>query len=206
MPGLLPVPAGERKPQSPTATQRNNIPMVRLADQLGRTFTEVNEGQQIIPSGGVPVECLPAPNDTAQTTACLLMNHVFSRFGLPLRVNSDRGTHFMAEIMQESVNRPSGFVDTAREGPLKPKSEPLSHGDPLKRAEKSHDRTTFFRGQKVKKGSACPPNLYANKWEAGRPPVQRQKVAGPRNSAYAAVTGPLFGPLSLRALAASFAF
>ncbi|KAL1248878.1 hypothetical protein QQF64_022196 [Cirrhinus molitorella] len=48
------------------------------------------------------VECLPAPNDTAQTTACLLMNHVFSKFGLPLRVNSDRGTHFTAEIMQET--------------------------------------------------------------------------------------------------------
>ncbi len=46
-------------------------------------------------------ECLPAPNDTAETTACLLMNHIFSRFGLPLRVNSDRGTHFTAEIMQE---------------------------------------------------------------------------------------------------------
>ncbi len=29
------------------------------------------------------------------------MNHIFSRFGLPLRVNSDRGTHFIAEIMQE---------------------------------------------------------------------------------------------------------
>ncbi|XDV14345.1 hypothetical protein PO909_014616 [Leuciscus waleckii] len=47
------------------------------------------------------VECLPAPNDTAQTTAYLLMNHIFSRFGLPLRVNSDRGTHFTAEIMQK---------------------------------------------------------------------------------------------------------
>ncbi len=35
------------------------------------------------------IECLPAPNDTAETTACLLMNHIFSRFGLPLRVNSD---------------------------------------------------------------------------------------------------------------------
>ncbi len=46
------------------------------------------------------IECLPAPNDTAETTACLLMNHIFSRFGLPLRVNSDRGTHFTAEIMQ----------------------------------------------------------------------------------------------------------
>ncbi len=32
---------------------------------------------------------------------CLLMNHIFSRFGLPLRVDSDRGTHFTAEVMQE---------------------------------------------------------------------------------------------------------
>ncbi len=29
------------------------------------------------------------------------MNHIFSRFGLPLRVNSDHGTHFTADIMQE---------------------------------------------------------------------------------------------------------
>ncbi len=47
------------------------------------------------------IECHPTPNDTAETTACLLMNHIFSRFGLPLRVNPDRGTHFTAEIMQE---------------------------------------------------------------------------------------------------------
>ncbi len=47
------------------------------------------------------IECLPAPNDTAETTACLLMNHIFLRFGLPLRVNSDRRTHFTAEIIQE---------------------------------------------------------------------------------------------------------
>lgn len=47
------------------------------------------------------IECLPAANDTAQTTAYLLMNHVFSRFGLPSRVNSDRGTHFTSEVMQQ---------------------------------------------------------------------------------------------------------
>lgn len=33
------------------------------------------------------VECLPAPNNTAQTTAYLLMNHIFSGFGLPSRVD-----------------------------------------------------------------------------------------------------------------------
>ena len=47
------------------------------------------------------VEGLPAPDNSAQTTACLLVNHVISRFGLPMRVNSDQGTHFTAEIMTE---------------------------------------------------------------------------------------------------------
>ncbi len=46
----------------------------------------------------------------------------------------------------------------------------MSRGDPLGRAEKSGDRTTLFRGQKVKKGSARPPNRYTLKWEAGCPP------------------------------------
>ncbi len=45
------------------------------------------------------VECLPAPNDTAVTTATLLLNHVFSRWGLPLSVDSDRGTHFTSSVM-----------------------------------------------------------------------------------------------------------
>lgn len=47
------------------------------------------------------VECLPARNDTAETTAVLLINHVFSRWGLPLSVDSDRGTHFTATVMAE---------------------------------------------------------------------------------------------------------
>ena len=45
------------------------------------------------------IECLPAPNDTAETTAVLLMNHVFSRWGLPLSIDSDKGTHFTAGVM-----------------------------------------------------------------------------------------------------------
>ncbi|MBN3305975.1 NYNRI protein, partial [Amia calva] len=47
------------------------------------------------------VECLPATNDTAETTAVLLVNHVFSRWGLPMTVDSDRGTHFTAAVMTE---------------------------------------------------------------------------------------------------------
>ena len=48
------------------------------------------------------IECLPAPNDTAETTALLLLNHTFSRFGLPSRlIDHDRGTHFTADVMKE---------------------------------------------------------------------------------------------------------
>ncbi len=47
------------------------------------------------------LECLPAPNDTAQTTAYLLMNHIFSWFGLPSHVNTDWETHFTAKVIQQ---------------------------------------------------------------------------------------------------------
>ena len=35
------------------------------------------------------VECLPAPNDAAETTAILLVSYIFSRWGLPLSIDSD---------------------------------------------------------------------------------------------------------------------
>ena len=50
------------------------------------------------------VECLPASNDTAVTTAVLLLNHVFSRWGLPLSIDSDRGTHFTSHVMTSLCN------------------------------------------------------------------------------------------------------
>ncbi|KAJ8342571.1 hypothetical protein SKAU_G00324990 [Synaphobranchus kaupii] len=47
------------------------------------------------------VECLPAPRDTAESTTVLLMNHVFTRWGLPQSVNLDRGTHFTSTIVEQ---------------------------------------------------------------------------------------------------------
>ncbi len=34
-------------------------------------------------------------------TTVLLLNHVFSRWGLPLSVDSDRGTHFTSSVMYD---------------------------------------------------------------------------------------------------------
>lgn len=45
------------------------------------------------------IVCLPAPNDTVETTALLLMNHLFSCWGLPQSTDSDKGTHFTAGVM-----------------------------------------------------------------------------------------------------------
>ncbi len=50
--------------------------------------------------------------------------------------------------------RPSGFVDAARKGPIEPNSKSLSQGDPLDRAEKSGDPTTFFRVKRSEKWRA----------------------------------------------------
>uniref|UniRef100_H3B6Z0 Gypsy retrotransposon integrase-like protein 1 n=1 Tax=Latimeria chalumnae TaxID=7897 RepID=H3B6Z0_LATCH len=50
------------------------------------------------------IECLPAPNDTAETTAMLLINHVFSCWGLPMRTESDRGSHFTRKVIENVWN------------------------------------------------------------------------------------------------------
>ena len=47
------------------------------------------------------VEALPSRNMEAETVARLLVYHVFSRWGLPLKLKSDRGTHFTAGIIKE---------------------------------------------------------------------------------------------------------
>ena len=46
-------------------------------------------------------EAIPLRNHTAPTVAKALMTHVFSRFGMPLQLLSDRGPEFESELFQE---------------------------------------------------------------------------------------------------------
>ncbi|XP_065254526.1 protein NYNRIN-like [Emys orbicularis] len=46
------------------------------------------------------VEAYPTKNCTAKTTAKVLLEETFSRFGLPLEMDSDQGPHFVGEITQ----------------------------------------------------------------------------------------------------------
>lgn len=45
------------------------------------------------------VECFAAPHDNDVTTACLLVNNIFTRWGLSLRTESDRRSNFTSEVM-----------------------------------------------------------------------------------------------------------
>lgn len=47
------------------------------------------------------IEAIPTKDNTAKTTARHLLNQVFVRLGIPKGLNSDRGSHFTGEVMQE---------------------------------------------------------------------------------------------------------
>ncbi len=91
---VLPVPTDKSKPPSTTAKERNDLPTVEPPNRLGLGHLQWStRGNKyfltMVCEFTMWIVCLPAPNDTAATTVCLLMNHIFSKFRLPLRVNSD---------------------------------------------------------------------------------------------------------------------
>ncbi len=102
---MLPVPTCKSKPPSTTAKERNDLPWLDLQIDWVGLLPRSTLGNKyfltVVYKFTKWIKCLSAPNDTAETTSCLLMNHIFSRFELPLRVNSDSGTHITAKIMQE---------------------------------------------------------------------------------------------------------
>lgn len=47
------------------------------------------------------IEAIPTRNCTSKTTARVLLNEIFSRYGLPSVIDSDQGSHFTAEIIKQ---------------------------------------------------------------------------------------------------------
>ncbi|MCO5614982.1 hypothetical protein L7F22_069269 [Adiantum nelumboides] len=45
------------------------------------------------------VEAKATPKNDARTTACFLYEYVFTRYGLPIEIVSDKGTHFINEVI-----------------------------------------------------------------------------------------------------------
>ena len=46
------------------------------------------------------VEAKATIKNDARTTACFLYEYVFTRYGLPIEIVSDRGTHFINEVIE----------------------------------------------------------------------------------------------------------
>ena len=66
-------------------------------------------------------EVIPIPNQEACTVADALVEHVFSRFGIPLELHSDQGRNFEAALFQE-MTKIMGMKKT-RTTPLHPQSD-----------------------------------------------------------------------------------
>ena len=63
-------------------------------------------------------EAIPVQNHTAPTIASVLMTHVFSRYGTPQQLLSDRGPEFQSELFTQ-LNKWLG-IDKLRSSPYKP--------------------------------------------------------------------------------------
>ena len=48
-------------------------------------------------------EVMPVPNQEAETIAEVLVDHVFSRFGVPMELHSDQGRNFESEVFRETM-------------------------------------------------------------------------------------------------------
>uniref|UniRef100_H3A7L3 Gypsy retrotransposon integrase-like protein 1 n=1 Tax=Latimeria chalumnae TaxID=7897 RepID=H3A7L3_LATCH len=49
------------------------------------------------------VEAFPVKNCTVQATAKALLEQLFTRWGLPLSIDSDQGTHFTGKVLQDAL-------------------------------------------------------------------------------------------------------
>ena len=66
-------------------------------------------------------EVMPVPNQEAETIAEVLVDHVFSRFGVPMELHSDQGRNFESEVFRETMKIMG--INKTRTTPLHPQSD-----------------------------------------------------------------------------------
>ncbi|CAM6093902.1 unnamed protein product [Calypogeia fissa] len=69
------------------------------------------------------VEALPTPKNDAKTAAKFMYEHIFTRFGPLLEIVSDRGTHFLNEMVEEMTD--NYLVKHRKTTPYHPKANGL---------------------------------------------------------------------------------
>lgn len=66
-------------------------------------------------------ECICVPNQTAEVVADVLVEHVFSRFGLPFILHSDQGRNFESDVFNAVMDILG--IDKTRTTALHPQSD-----------------------------------------------------------------------------------
>ena len=67
------------------------------------------------------VEAKATIKNDARTTAKFLYEHVFTRYGLPIEIVSDQGTHFLNEVIEHLLEE--FMVINKRSAPYQPQAK-----------------------------------------------------------------------------------
>ena len=91
-----------RKNRSPLILHQAGSPMERIHIDFIGPLPKTSKGNEhilmVVDQFTKWVECLPLPSQTAESTACALVNEFFSRFGYPFEIFSDQGRNFESEL------------------------------------------------------------------------------------------------------------
>jgi len=121
----LAKPSTKRKPRAPMKSFTAGEPMERVAVDILGPLRESAAGNVyvlvFVDYFTKWVEIFALADHTAETVATCLIEHVFSRFGLPLQLHSDQGTEFMSELFRATMKL-LGITQT-RTTPWRPQSD-----------------------------------------------------------------------------------
>ncbi|OPJ70774.1 hypothetical protein AV530_017149 [Patagioenas fasciata monilis] len=140
------------------------------------------------------VEAFPARNNMASTTAKILVEHIFSRWGIPKEIYSDHGQHFIAEVtkgvcqalgVKQKLHIMGHFQKaSSAEGPNQPLKMALRKLMNQQRKDWDQKLPLVLLALRGAMASQAPspqklppardPNLLGHWWQRGEPPDELQ--------------------------------
>ena len=119
--GKEPIPSK----RAPMQVARSGYPMERIAVDIMGELPETDRGNKyvLVVSDYFTkwTECYPMPNMEAVTVAKLLVEQLFTRFGVPEQIHSDQGRQFESNLFAEMCKLLQ--IDKTRTTPYHPQSD-----------------------------------------------------------------------------------
>ena len=115
----------QRKSRAPMQTYTAGEPLERMAiDVMGELHLSKSRNKCVVVAMDYFTKfvfLLPLPNHKAKTIAEALVKEVFTKFGIPKFLHSDRGTDFMSNLFRETCNL--FRIDKTLTTPWRPQSD-----------------------------------------------------------------------------------